>query len=186
MFFNLLINKIRYRCPSWALWNITPPPAVGQHLCGPPVRKKLAGLWADWTNIFGETIDPGGMLPIMSLELVRIGKECPMAIQEWSDDIVVVELADDPQFTDELTSVTDLVERNPRHVVLNFGVVGFINSSNVAKLLRLRKAINMQGRKLIMCEVNTQVWGVFLVTGLDKIFDFTSDTATALATLQIG
>jgi anti-anti-sigma factor len=126
------------------------------------------------------------MLPIMSLELVRIGKECPMVIQEWSDDIVVVELADDPQFTDELTSVTDLVERNPRHVVLNFGVVGFINSSNVAKLLRLRKAINMQGRKLIMCEVNTQVWGVFLVTGLDKIFDFTNDTATALTTLQIG
>ena len=116
----------------------------------------------------------------------RTRKECPMAIQEWSDDIVVVELADDPQFTDELTGVTDLVERKARHVVLNFGVVGFINSSNVAKLLRLRKAINIQGRKLILCEVNTQVWGVFLVTGLDKIFDFTNDTATALATLQLG
>ena len=109
-----------------------------------------------------------------------------MAIQEWSDDIVVVELADDPQFTDELSSATDLVEGKARHVVLNFGVVGFINSSNVAKLLRLRKAINIQGRKLILCEVNTQVWGVFLVTGLDKIFDFTNDTATALATLQLG
>ena len=109
-----------------------------------------------------------------------------MAIQEWSDEIVVVELADDPQFTDELTSVTDMIDKNPRHVVLNFNVVGFINSSNVAKLLRLRKAVSTNGRKLILCEVNTQVWGVFLVTGLDKIFDFTNDIATALATLQLG
>ena len=108
-----------------------------------------------------------------------------MTIQEWSDDIVVAELADDPQFTDELTSVTELVESKPRHVALNFGVVGFINSSNIAKLLRLRKAVNVQHRKLILCEVNAQVWGVFQVTGLDKIFDFTNDIATALASLQI-
>jgi len=109
-----------------------------------------------------------------------------MTIQEWSDDIVVVELADDPQFTDELTSVTELVESKARHVVLNFGVVGFINSSNVAKLLRLRKTVIMQQRKLVFCEVNTQVWGVFLVTGLDKIFVFTNDIATALASLQLS
>ena len=109
-----------------------------------------------------------------------------MAIQEWSDDIVVVELADDPQFSDELTSVTEMVESKPRHVVLNFGSVGFINSSNVAKLLRIRKAVNTQQRKLVLCEVNSQVWGVFLVTGLDKIFVFTGDIATSLASLQIG
>lgn len=109
-----------------------------------------------------------------------------MAIQKWSDEIIVVELADDPQFTDELTSVTEMVEKDPHHVVLNFNVVGFINSSNVAKLLRIRKAVHNNGRKLILCEVNTQVWGVFLITGLDKIFEFTNDIATALATIQLG
>jgi len=41
-------------------------------------------------------------------------------------------------------------------------------------------------RRLILCEVNTQVWGVFMVTGLDKIFEFTNDIATALATLQLA
>ena len=122
----------------------------------------------------------------MVFVLIVYGKEQSMAIQEWSDEIVVVELADDPQFTDELTSVTDMIEQTPRHVVLNFNVVGFINSSNVAKLLRLRKAVHTGGRKLILCEVNTQVWGIFLVTGLDKIFDFTNDIATALAALQLG
>ena len=109
-----------------------------------------------------------------------------MAIQNWSDDIVVAELGDDPQFTDELTALTDALESSPRHVVLNFAAVGFINSSNVAKLLRLRKTMAQKQRRLILCEVNTQVWGVFLVTGLDKIFEFTNDISTALATLQIA
>jgi anti-anti-sigma regulatory factor len=43
-----------------------------------------------------------------------------------------------------------------------------------------------QQRRLIFCEVNNQVWGIFLVTGLDKIFDFTNDIATALASVQLG
>jgi anti-anti-sigma factor len=109
-----------------------------------------------------------------------------MAIQKWSEDITVVELADDPQFTDELTNLNDALESDPTNVVLNFASVGFINSSNVAQLLRLRKQVTAKNRRMIMCDVNTQVWGVFLVTGLDKIFDFTNDIATALATMQLG
>ncbi len=41
------------------------------------------------------------------------------------------------------------------------------------------------GCKLAICDVNTQVWGVLLVTGLDKIFTYTNDVMTALATLQL-
>ena len=108
-----------------------------------------------------------------------------MAIQNWSETICVAELGDDPQFTDELTTLMDNLEAEPMDVVLNFGAVSFINSSNVAKLLRLRKVMMAGNRRLIFCDVNTQVWGVFLVTGLDKIFEFTNDIATALATLQL-
>ena len=109
-----------------------------------------------------------------------------MAIQEWSDDISVVELADDPQFTDELDNLMERLEETPTDVVLNFASVGFINSSNISKLLRLRKQMLASRQRLIFCDVNTQVWGVFLVTGLDKIFEFTNDIATALATLQLA
>jgi anti-sigma B factor antagonist len=108
-----------------------------------------------------------------------------MAIQNWSDDITVVELADDPQFTDEISSLMDLLEDKPTNVVLNFSGVSFINSSNVSRLLRLRKMALGSGKRLVLCDVNTQVWGVFLVTGLDKVFDFADDIATALATVQL-
>jgi len=109
-----------------------------------------------------------------------------MAIQKWSEEITVVELGDDPQFTDDLSSLIDSLETGPAHVVLNFSAVGFINSSNVSQLLRIRKLTAGIDKKLILCDVNSQVWGVFLVTGLDKIFEFTNDIATALATVQLG
>jgi len=109
-----------------------------------------------------------------------------MTIQNWSDDITVVELADDPQFTDELSALADALAERPTHVVLNLGAVSYLNSSNIARLLRLRKQMITAQRRLIICGVNDQVWGVFLVTGLDKIFEFTKDVATALATVQLA
>lgn len=108
-----------------------------------------------------------------------------MAIQKWSDTITVVELQDDPQFAEDLNEVVDQLDAQPTDVVLNFGGVGFINSSNVALLLRLRKIMGGLDRKLILCEVARQVWGVFSVTGLDNIFEFTKDVSTALASIQL-
>ncbi len=109
-----------------------------------------------------------------------------MAIQNWSDDIMVVELGDDPQFAEELTNLMDTLESKDKDVVLNFGAVSFVNSSNIAKLLRLRKQMIAKKRRLVLCDVNTQVWGVFLMTGLDKIFEFTKDISTALTSIQLA
>jgi len=113
------------------------------------------------------------------------GKDGFMAIQQWSENITVVELSDDPLLTEELASVMQSYEDQPTHLVLNFATVGFINSSNISKLLRLRKLTGQHHKRLILSNVHTQVWGVFMVTGLDKIFEFTNDIATALASLQL-
>ncbi|MBN1489218.1 MAG: STAS domain-containing protein [Phycisphaerae bacterium] len=111
-----------------------------------------------------------------------------MTIQNWSDNIIVVELQDDPQFTDDINALFDSLDsRQDVDVVLNFGDVTFLNSSNIAKLLKLRKQLVVSnGRKLKLCGISTHVWGVFLVTGLDKIFDFADDVASGLAGLQMN
>ena len=110
-----------------------------------------------------------------------------MPIQQWSDQIVVVELGNDPQFTDELNSLTERLERDPPvDVVLNMQGVRFVNSSNIAKLLRVRKAVVANDRRIFLTGISTQVWGILLVTGLDKIFDVADDTASALTSLQMN
>jgi anti-anti-sigma factor len=109
-----------------------------------------------------------------------------MATQEWSDQITVVDLGDDPQFTEDFAGLMVSLASSPRDVVLNFSAVGFINSSNIALLLRLRKMVTSAKRRLILCGANSHVWSVFQVTGLDKILEFTNDIATALATVQLA
>ncbi|MBI4717994.1 MAG: STAS domain-containing protein [Planctomycetes bacterium] len=109
-----------------------------------------------------------------------------MSIENWSDNILVVDLQDDPAFTDDLSALIEQVEADKEvAVVLNFTGVNYINSSNIAKLLKLRKKLIADHRRLVLCELNTNVWGLFLVTGLDKVFEFADSVATALASVQL-
>lgn len=110
-----------------------------------------------------------------------------MAIEQWSENVLLGELTDDPQFTDDLTAAIEICTKQPRtDVLMNFAGVNYLNSSNIAKLLKLRKLVAIGNqRKLKICGINTHVWGVFLVTGLDKIFEFVDDVPSGLATLQM-
>lgn len=110
-----------------------------------------------------------------------------MSIQNWSENVLLVELQNDPQFSDEINSLLELVEeRSDVDVVLNLQAVQFLNSSNIARLLKLRKLVTVtHRRKLKLCTLSTHVWGIFLVTGLDKIFDFCDDVTSGLTALQI-
>ncbi len=110
-----------------------------------------------------------------------------MPIQQWSDQILVVEMGDDPQFTDELNSLREQLERNPSlDAVLDMREVNHIDSSNIAKLLRVRTAVIANGRRLFLTGISTEVWGTLLVTGLDKILDVADDVASALTSLQMN
>ena len=111
-----------------------------------------------------------------------------MPLEKWSENTLVVHLADDPQFTDDLQSVEEhLAAAQGRcDAVLDFGSVKFVNSSNIARLLRLRNRMAQRDNRLVLCNLGTQVWSAFLITGLDKVFTFSDNVPTALATLQIA
>ncbi len=109
-----------------------------------------------------------------------------MPVEKWSDTVVVAHLGDDPQFTEDVLAVESGIEAGSRDAVLDFGAVRFVNSSNLARLLKLRKVADSNEGRLMLCSVSTQVWGAFLVTGLDKVFEFSDNVPTALATLQMA
>lgn len=109
-----------------------------------------------------------------------------MPLENWSDDIVLARLADDPQFSEDLAVLQRQLRNRPRGAVLDFSGVRFVNSSNLGGLLELRKLATETGANLVLCGVPTTVWGTFLVTGLDKLFTFVDDMPTALASLQIA
>jgi anti-anti-sigma factor len=109
-----------------------------------------------------------------------------MPVEKWSDSIVVAHLADDPQFTEDLQSITDEMGQSLKDAVLDLAAVHFLNSSNLAALLKLRKQIITSEHRLLLCGISNQVRSAFLVTGLDKVFEFSDNVPTALATLQLA
>ena len=110
-----------------------------------------------------------------------------MSIQKWSDNVILVEAQDDPQFTDDIDSVLTMLEEDPdQDVVIDFRQLSSVNSTSISRLLKLRKQVVLNnGRKLHLCSVKTQIWGVFLITGLDKLFEFYDDLSLGLASVQI-
>lgn len=108
-----------------------------------------------------------------------------MAIEKWSDEVTIVHLGTDPQFTDDLSSLDATLKSGLTHVILDFGGVQFLNSSNLSRLLKLRKQIHDGGHRLILCGISAKAWSTFLVTGLDKVFEYAESVPMALATLQI-
>ncbi len=110
-----------------------------------------------------------------------------VSVENWSDNVLKVELQDDPGFTDDVTALLErLDEKTDLSVVMNFEGVNYLNSSNIAKLLKLRKKLLSNRRKFVLCGINTNVWGLFLVTGLDKVFEFADSVATGLTSVQLA
>jgi anti-anti-sigma factor len=109
-----------------------------------------------------------------------------MAI-DWSDNIVIANLADEPALSDELVSICESLaeSRSPPSVVLDFAQVSYVNSSNIAQILELRRTLLDVNRTLTLCSVTDHVWSTIMITGLDKVFSFAPDLATAIAGVQI-
>ena len=109
-----------------------------------------------------------------------------MGIQNWSEDILLVDLPAEPDMGEELKTVTEMVrDRGDCEVVVDFSKVDIITSSSLSKLLRLRKLVGDCGHRRVFCCVAPATKGIFTVTGLDGVFEIVDDKFIALASLQM-
>jgi anti-anti-sigma factor len=109
-----------------------------------------------------------------------------MPVENWSETVIVVRLGDDPQFSEDMDALERTLAQNDVDVVLDLSNVQYINSSNIAKLLSIRKTCVTKEQRLVLCGVNTQIWGAFLVTRLDQIFQFADNVTMGLTMVQIA
>jgi len=108
-----------------------------------------------------------------------------MTVQNWSDDIILVELHREPQMAGELTTTIDIVnDRGNCDVILDFSEVDIITSPSLSKLLKLRKLLSDCGHRLVFCNVPEFTKSAFKVTGLDGIFELADDRLAASESLQ--
>jgi anti-anti-sigma factor len=105
-----------------------------------------------------------------------------MSMQNWSDEMILVELPAEPETTDELERVVRAVrDRGDCGVVVDLSGVTVLTSTSLAALLRLKKLLDDCGRPLQLCSVGRATQGIISLTGLDEVFEMVGDRFDALA-----
>lgn len=76
----------------------------------------------------------------------------------------------------------DLIERQQRKkLLLNFSNVQFLSSAALGKLITLNKKRKANDAVLKLCGIRPEIYEVFSITKLDKLFDIQQDEADAVA-----
>ncbi len=75
-----------------------------------------------------------------------------------------------------------LVEDNGcKALLLNFSDVEFLSSAALGKLITLDRKVKENGGKLKFSNIRPEIYEVFVITKLHKLFDIKDDEADALA-----
>ncbi len=68
-----------------------------------------------------------------------------------------------------------------KSLLLNFSSVEFLSSAALGKLITLDKKVKAAGGKLKLSNIRPEIYEVFAITKLNKLFDIKDDEADALA-----
>jgi len=119
-----------------------------------------------------------------------------VGFQKLADNIVVLLLPEEPQLNREIKNLNEAVSGGDRHsaqlgrgnchVIISFSGVEIVNSASLSSLIILRDLLNKHNRRLILCSVSFPTRCIFKVVGLEGLFEFSEDKATALASLESG
>ncbi len=94
-------------------------------------------------------------------------------------DHKIVEDVNIQQLGQELFQLVEAESRD--RLLLNFSSVDFLSSAALGKLITLDKKTKAHGGILKLSNIRPEIYEVFAITKLDRLFDIRDDEADALA-----
>ncbi len=85
---------------------------------------------------------------------------------------------------EQLQQLTD--EKPGREYVLDFRKVQFLSSSVLGRLILLQKKVASTKGRLVLCAIAKEIFEVFKITKLDKVFTITEDAKAALKVFGVN
>ena len=108
-----------------------------------------------------------------------------MGIQNYSEDILLVTLPEQPQYGQEIDIVNRLLgDSVDFDVMVDFSKVEMLTSETICGLMILSKLLEGSGRKLVLYNLSSPIKQIFLRTGLITVFDLADDNFDALEHIQ--
>lgn len=114
------------------------------------------------------------------MQRIEVSESTDVSVIRFKDQKII-----DPQSIQELgQELFDLIEQeNRKKLVLNFSNVEFLSSAALGKLITFEKKTKKQGAELILTNISPEIFQVFTITNLDKLFQIKDSEADALAVL---
>ena len=76
----------------------------------------------------------------------------------------------------------EMVQSRPGiKMMLDFENVQYLSSAALGKLITLNKRVAEKAGQLVLCSIKPQIYEVFQITKLNKIFDIAEDETTGLS-----
>jgi anti-sigma B factor antagonist len=95
-------------------------------------------------------------------------------------DRKIVEDINIQEWGNEMLRLVDTEKREK--LLLNFSSVDFLSSAALGKLITLDKKVKAHGGVLKLSNIRPEIYEVFTITKLNRLFDIKTDEADALAT----
>jgi len=94
----------------------------------------------------------------------------------------ILEEASIQQIGDEIGDLID-ASSNPR-ILLNFDNVEHLSSAALGTLITINNKVKQKGGQLRLANIDPQIYEVFVITKLNKLFQIHEDSQGALASFQ--
>jgi anti-sigma B factor antagonist len=81
--------------------------------------------------------------------------------------------------------IAELIKnQKPKNLVIDFSGVKFFSSQTLGMLIDVKKKLSAQKGNVVISGINPQLYRVFKITNLDKIFKFYPDAKAAISDLK--
>jgi len=108
-----------------------------------------------------------------------------MGIQTFSEDILLINLPEQPQHGEEIDIVNKLLSDSVDFdVMVNFSDVEMLTSGSICGLMILSKLLQGAGRKLVLYNLSPAIKQIFERTGLITVFELADNELDAQLHIQ--
>lgn len=111
---------------------------------------------------------------------IEVSESANVTIVRFRDQKII-----DPEIIQELgQELFDLIEKESHeNIVVNFSNVEFLSSAALGKLITFDKKAKQKNTDLYLTNIAPEIYQVFAITNLDKLFQIKDSEADALALL---
>lgn len=109
------------------------------------------------------------------LQVNDVGEVCVVRFRDQK----IIEDINIQEWGQELFQLVDA--ENRQKLLLNFSGVDFLSSAALGKLITLDKKAKARGGILKLCNIRPEIYEVFAITKLNRLFDIKDDESDALA-----